>query len=223
MTTESNPTPTFRWTFLHAILWAGIPFLLGATLGVLVRRLEYPAQTNTATVPVARPAATPAAVTPVPPDHRKLMADKQAESLLTELKSKPNDPVLLAKVGSIYYVTRNFKEACTYFKKSVDIKDDATLRTELGRAYYYAGSPDDALAQFEKVLKTDPDNANAMFNLGIVKWQSKFDVEGAVAAWQQILKRHPNHPRRAEVEQLIARAKQHRDMKQPPKTNEPTL
>lgn len=162
-------------------------------------------------------------MTPDSPDHRKLIADKQAEPLLTQLKSKPNDPVLLAKVGNIYYASKNFKEACTYFKQSVDIKDDATLRTELGRAYFYAGDPDDALAQFEKVLKSDPDNANAMFNMGMVKWQSKFDVEGALAAWQQILKKHPNHPRRAEVEKLIARAKQHRELKQPMKTSEPPL
>ena len=64
------------------------------------------------------------------------------------------------------------------------------------------------------MLKSDPDNANALFNLGMVKWQSKSDIDGALAAWQQLLKKYPNHPRRAEVEQLIARAKQHRAVKQ---------
>ena len=223
MTSDSNPTTDSGWKVRHAIIWAGIPFVLGVTLGILVHRIEGPNATKTTAVQTPRPAATPPAGTPVPPDHLKLMADKQAEPLLAELKSKPNDPILLAKVGNIYYVSRNFKEACTYFRQSVDIKDDATLRTELGRAYFYAGDPDEALVQFEKVLKSGPDNANAMFNMGMVKWQSKFDVEGALAAWQQILKKHPTHPRRAEVEALIARAKQHRDMKQPPKTDQPTL
>ena len=64
------------------------------------------------------------------------MANKQAEPLLAKLKSTPNDPELLVQVGNIYYVTQNFQEACTYFKRSVDIKDDATVRTELGRAYF---------------------------------------------------------------------------------------
>jgi len=142
------------------------------------------------------------------------MADKQAQPLLTQLQSTPNDPELLAKLGRIYYVTQNFKEASTYFKRSVDTKDDVIVRTELGRAYYYGGDPDDALTEFENVLKSDPDNANALFNVGMVKWQSKADVDAALAAWQQILKKYPNHPRRAEVEQLIARAKQHRAVKQ---------
>lgn len=146
----------------------------------------------------------------ITPERLKHMADKQAEPLLAQLKSTPNDPQLLAKLGYIYYATRNFREASGYFRRSVDLKDDVVVRTELGRAYYYAGDPAQALAEFERVLKSDPDNVNALFNQGMVKWQSQFDVDGAIAAWQQILKKNPNHPRRAEVEQLIARAKQHR-------------
>jgi cytochrome c-type biogenesis protein CcmH/NrfG len=200
----------------QAVLGAAIPFVLGAMLGVLARRVEPP-KPRVATVPPASaarpaPALTPASVTP---ERVKHMADKKAEPLLAELKSKPDDPVLLAKVGNIYYVTRNYSEACTYFQRSLDIKEDPVLRVELGRAYFYAGDPDQALSQFEKVLKTDPGNANAMFNIGMIKWQSKFDVDGAMAAWKQLLKQHPNHPRRAEVEKLIARARQHRDLKRP--------
>jgi len=155
-------------------------------------------------------------------DRRKLMADKQAQTLLAQLQSKPNDPELLAKLGYIYYLTQNYREASTYYKRSVDLKDAVVVRTELGRAYYYAGDPDSALAEFEKVLKGDPDNANALFNVGMVKWQSKSDVDGAVAAWQEILTKNPNHPRRAEVEQLIVRAKQQRAVTRPMKTDKPT-
>jgi tetratricopeptide (TPR) repeat protein len=131
----------------------------------------------------------------------------QAQPLLAQLKSTPDDPQLLAKLGYIFYLAHDFRKASTYFKRSVDRKDDVVVRTELGRAYYYAGDPDSALAEFENVLKSDPNNANALFNVGMVKWQSKSDVDGAVAAWQQLLVKHPNHPRKAEVEQLIARAK----------------
>ena len=141
------------------------------------------------------------------------MADKQAEHLLSQLQSTPNDPELLAKLGYVYYATQNFKEAAEYYRRSVDINDDALVRTELGRAYYYDGDPDSALAAFEAVLKLDPNNANAMYNIGMIKWQHNFDPNGAVATWKQMLKRHPNHPRRAEVEQLIAKARQHNTLK----------
>ena len=206
----SSSNGTFRQSFILAV----ICLILGVILGVFVRRSQVAVST-----PVAAGNAQPsknsmAGARQVTPDQLKLMADKKAQPLLAQLQSTPNDPELLSKLGHIYYVTQNFKEASTYFKRSVDIRDDAIVRTELGRAYYYAGDSDHALAEFDRVLKSDPDNANAMFNVGMIKWQSKSDADGAVAAWQQILKKYPSHPRRAEVEQLIARAKQQRAVKQ---------
>jgi cytochrome c-type biogenesis protein CcmH/NrfG len=149
------------------------------------------------------------------------MADKQAEPLFARLQSQPKDAELLSRLGHVYFVARDYKQASVYFKQAVDIKDDAIIRTELGRAYYYAGDPDDALAEFERVLKSDPDNVNALFNAGMVRWQSRFDVEGALAAWQRILKKNPAHPRRRQLEQLIARAKQHRALKGQIRTEHP--
>ncbi len=215
MTIDSNSSRASGWNIWQAILWGGFPFIVGATAGVLVHRLMPPKPLSVVSTPAANRVAAPAKQEPITPERLKIMADKEAEPLLAELKAKPNDPVVLAKLGNIYFVTRNFKEASSYFQRSVDIKDDATLRTELGRAYFYAGRSDDAIAQFEKSLKSDPGNANALFNLGMVKWQSKFDVDGAISAWQQLLKAHPDHPRRAEVEEMITRAKQHRDAKSP--------
>lgn len=224
MTADSNAQSSAASSMVRqALISAGIPFVLGVTLGVLVHRYETVAATQPSTRDAQPPAARPVTGMPATPEHLKLVAEKQAEPLLKQLTSTPNDPALLAKIGNVYYVSKNYEEACTYFRRSLEIRDDATLRTELGRAYFYAGDADEALAQFEKVLKKDPDNANAMFNLGMVKWQSKFDVEGALAAWEQLLKKNPNHPRRAEVEGLIARAKQHRAMKPPATAGEPPL
>ncbi len=38
---------------------------------------------------------------------------------------------------------------------------------------------------------------------------SQGDREAAIAAWQKLLKTNPNHPKRAQVEELLAQAKQH--------------
>ena len=215
MTSNSNSvTSGSKRTIRQPVIAAGVCLVIGLMLGVFVGRSQVAGSPQVAAGNTQRSPDSLAGMGQITPDRLKHMADKQAEPLLAQLQSTPNDPELLAKLGHIYYVTQNFKEACTYFKRSVDAKDDAVVRVELGRAYYYAGAPDDALAQFENVLKSDPDNVNALFNLGMVKWQSKFDVEGALAAWEQILKKNPNHSRRAEVEHLIARAKQHRAGKQ---------
>ena len=37
------------------------------------------------------------------------------------------------------------------------------------------------LQQLQQVLKTDPKNANVLFNLGMMKWKGKDDAAGAIA------------------------------------------
>ena len=205
----------------NVLILAGFCLILAVTLGFLIWKPRVPVSAPTRAGNPSLPAGVLPRVGQVTPDQLKSMADKQAQPLLAQLQSKPSNPELLAKLGYIYYRTQNYREAATYYKRSVDLKDDVIVRTELGRAYFYAGDPDSALAEFEKVLKSDPGNANALFNVGMVKWQIKSDVDGAVAAWQQILKNNPQHPRRTEVEQLIARAMQHRAMQQPMRTGAP--
>lgn len=204
------------WTSTQGYALAIICLLVGMVVGYLFR------------APAARapqPAATAAAPVSASLDPHQMptteqmrhMAEKQAEPLLAELKQKPNDPVLLANVAKIYYQTENFGEAIAYYKKSLAIREDSNVRVNLGGAYFHSGDADSAIAEFERIAKADPKNDNALFNLGLVKWQSKMDTKGAIAAWQQLLRQNPNHPRRAEVEQLLARVKQHINPK-PPKS-----
>ena len=145
------------------------------------------------------------------------MAEKKAEPLLAQLKIDPNNADLLAQLGNIYYDTQNYPDAIGYYKKSLAIKENADVRTDMGTAYFYSGDPDSAIAEFQTVLKANPHHDNALFNLAMVKWRGKMDVQGAIAAWQDLLKQNPNHPRRAEVEQLMAEAKQHANIKMPTK------
>ena len=192
-------------------LLAILCLILGAGLGLFVaRRSRVAPPAKIVTAAVQPPAESAAGVRPVTAEQLKHMGDKQAQPLLEQLKATPDDPVLLAKLGHIYYVTYNFKDAATYYKQSVEKKDDAVIRTELGRAYFYSGDSDSAIAEFQRVLKADSGNANALFNLGMVKWHSKSDADGALAAWRQLLQKNPNHPRRAEIEKLIAQVEQQR-------------
>jgi cytochrome c-type biogenesis protein CcmH/NrfG len=70
-----------------------------------------------------------------------------------------------------------------------------------------------ALTEFDRVLKQEPNKANALLNRGIVRWQGRMDVKGAVADWESLLKADPNFPQRSKVEQLIAEAKKHSNIK----------
>jgi cytochrome c-type biogenesis protein CcmH/NrfG len=137
------------------------------------------------------------------------IAGSKAAPLLEQLKKTPKDPQLLAKIGYVYYATHQFKQAAGFYERSLAARDNVAVRTELGRAYYYAAEPEAAMREFEHIAAVDPGNANALYNLGMIRWKDQSDAPGAIAAWQQLLKTNPNHPQRAAVEQLIASARRH--------------
>jgi cytochrome c-type biogenesis protein CcmH/NrfG len=66
---------------------------------------------------------------------------------------------------------------------------------------------DASLSQLNQVLKLNPKDVNALFNLGMIQYRGKNDAAGATAAWERLLKNNPNLDRKAMVEQLIAEAK----------------
>jgi hypothetical protein len=137
----------------------------------------------------------------------KQMADKQAAPLLVKLKSNPNDTALLVQVAAVYHTTYQFKEAAAYYSKAVqlDPKNVAT-RTKLASSLYRAGDADGAMAQLNQALTYDPKDANALFDLGMIRVQAKHDARGALVAWQQLLRANPqlSPDRKEAVEKLIA-------------------
>ncbi len=210
------------WSSGQVYTMAVICLLIGIAAGYLIRGPQIP---TAASAGAAQTSAAPAGTTEqqVTPEQLKHMADTKAAPLLEQLKRQPNDPQLLAEIGNVYYDTQNYRDAIGYYGKSLAARDNPDVRTDMGTAYFYSGDPDTAIREFQKVLKSDPSHGNALFNMGMVKWQGKMDVNGAVAAWEELLRKNPNHPRRAEVEQLIARAKQHANVKPGQKTDRPAM
>jgi len=214
-----------NWTSTQAYVLAVICLLSGVIVGYLLRNSRPPQASvpaKQATVPSqgSQPGAMGAPVTAA---QLKRMADKQAEPLLNGLKTKPTDAGLLAQAGNVYYDAHQFNDAIDYYGRSLQSDPkNTTVRTDMGTALWYVGNVDRAIAEFDRVLKQEPNKGIALFNRGMVKWQGKMDVEGAVADWETLLKVYPNYPQRPTVEQLILQAKRHSDIKPGEKTAKPT-
>jgi tetratricopeptide (TPR) repeat protein len=158
------------------------------------------------------------------PEQLKAMADKQAAPLLEQLKSKPNDPALISQIGNMYYDAQVFPTAIEYYQKTLAIDPkNAAVRTDLATAMFYNSDPDHAIAEFDRALKDDPKNSNALFNRGIVKWQAKMDVSGALADWEKLLKENPNYEQADKVRMYMAQAKKHANVKPGQKTDKPAM
>jgi tetratricopeptide (TPR) repeat protein len=158
------------------------------------------------------------------PEQMKAMVDKQAAPLLEQLKSKPNDPALIAQIGNMYYDAQVFPTAIDYYQKSLAIdQKNSLVRTDMATALYYNNDPDHAITEFDRALKDDPKNSNALFNRGIVKWQAKMDVNGALADWELLLKQNPNYDQAEKVRMYMAQAKKHANIKPGQKTDKPAM
>ena len=216
--TNSSSKGLSTASYVIAVICLG----LGISIGYLIRGGSSP---QTAVVPAATQAAVPAGMGTMQqptPEQMKQMADKQAEPLLASLKQNPNDPETLYKVGNIYYDTHQFPDAVKYYGESLKLKPGATdVRTDMGTAYYFMGDADRAIAEFNAVLKQNPRHANALFNEGMVKWEGKGDIQGAIVAWKQLLASNPDYPKREQVQTLIAKAEAHTKMAPGTRTDKP--
>jgi cytochrome c-type biogenesis protein CcmH/NrfG len=192
-------------TGTQAYLLAAFCLVLGVALGYLFRGS-------------ASPAAQPAVAAAVQQDNgsakpgaEALAAVAQAAApYLEAVKQNPNDYDSLVKLGNVFYDGQQFPEAVGYYERALVIHpENADVRTDMGTAYWYAGNADKAVAAMEISLKYRPGHPQTLFNLGWVRWQGKADPKGAIEAWQQLLKANPDYPQKEQVEQYIAKAKEH--------------
>lgn len=214
--TELKTSTSRSWSPQQALTLALFSLLLGVSGGWLIRRsiaAVVPRATDVVSTPDARVPAgqlvssQPASASPSA-QQLKLAADNQAASLVDELKRDPMDAGLLTKLGNLYYDAEQYRTAIEYYERSLKLQPaDTSVRTDLATAYWYTGATDAAIAEFQKTLTYDPTKANALFNLGIVKWKGKRDTAGAIADWQKLLAANPRFEERAKVEGLIAEAK----------------
>lgn len=205
------------WTTTQAYTLAVVCLLLGGALGYLLRGSEPAAVAPLqAQAPVQQPAGNmgPGQIPGfggVPGSGSSPeMVDKAAQPMLEALKRNPKDVDTLARLGNLYYDSQLYARAIDYYQQALKITpSNANIRTDMGTAMFYLGDSDKALGEFAKSLQYQPNHANTLFNMGIVKWQGKKDVQGAIAAWEQLLKTNPDYPERQKVQDLLARAKEH--------------
>ena len=212
--TETAPSPSttssgsaVAWTSSQAYVLAAFCLLLGVALGYLFR-----GSASVGAAPVA--AATTqqgSAITQQQPDPNAQAALAQAAApLLDAVNRNPNDFDALVKLGNLFYDGQQFPSAIQYYERALAIHpENPDVRTDMGTAYWYTGNADKALAAMETSLTYRPGHPQTLFNLGWVRWQGKQDPKGAIEAWQQLLKANPEYPQKQQVEQYIAKAKEH--------------
>jgi len=214
MTDTNRATSIEQWTSVQAYVLAVICLLVGIAGGWFIRGSQSPAAVaSDAASASAAPAMTADASTPTPAQMQK-MADTQAGPLMAKLKADPANVELLENAGNIYYDAQQYPTAIEYYQRALKVQPANTgVRTDMATAYWYTGDADTAIAEFQKSLSYEPNKANTLFNLGIVEWQGKMDIDKATEAWQKLLDTNPNYEGKDKVLELMAQAKKHSGVK----------
>ena len=207
-----------QWNSVQAYTLAIICLLVGIAGGWFIRGSKNsPCDQVAATTPMGMAIGTGSQDTAngqPSSDQLRLMADRQAKPLLEQLKANSENPELLANIGNIYYDAQQYPTAIEYYQRTLKLQPANTgVRTDLATAVWYTGDIDTAIQEFDKALTYEPTKPNTLFNLGIVKWQGKMDVKGALAAWQKLLDTNPNYEAKDKVLELMAQAKNHAGVK----------
>ena len=201
---------------MQAYVLAVICLLVGIAGGWFIHGPNAQAASTTEAASASAPAlgnANGGAQAPTPAQMQQ-MADTQAAPLIEKLKADPTNAGLLANIGNVYYDARLFPTAIDYYQRALQSEPANTgVRTDMATAYWYMGNADAAIAEFQKSLSYEPNKPNTLFNLGIVEWQGKMDIDNAVATWQKLLDTNPNYEGKDKVLELIAQAKKHSGVK----------
>jgi tetratricopeptide (TPR) repeat protein len=208
------------WSNAQAYSMAAICLILGVLVGYLVHAPAV-ASSNTPTALVAPPPSAPASM-PSAQDLKR-MADKQVAPLLAELQKHPKDADLLTRIGTAYLAAQQYQSAQQYLQQAASVKASPETLNELSFVQYSLGNVDQAIETLNRALKQDAKNSKLLYNLGMYEWHGKSDPKAAIAAWQSFLKASPGDPKRAQVEQMIAQAKQHLTIAPGTKTDKPVM
>jgi len=196
-----------EWTSVQAYLLAAVCLLLGVLLGYLFHGSASPA------VQASAPSAAQQDVSAQTQQSAQAAEAALAQAVapfVQAVQKNPNDFDALAQLGNMYYDARQYPSAIEYYERALKIHpENPDVRTDMGTAYWYAGNIEKALSELQTSLKYRPGHPQTLFNLGWIRWQGKADPKGAVEAWEALLKANPDYPQRQQVEQNIAKAKEH--------------
>jgi tetratricopeptide (TPR) repeat protein len=137
-------------------------------------------------------------------DYRSLLtsSQKNAFDALSTLKENSADTQALLTLANFYFnrteteqasgdnssMLTDSKTAIGYYEKYLSYTpNDADARADMATLYFYTGNTDRAIQEVAKVLETNPNHANANYNLGVFYYFGRHDLTSAANQMKKVM------------------------------------
>ena len=116
----------------------------------------------------------------------------ELDALIKETAQNPQNARAWTDLGNLYFDSGQHEKAVWAYQKSLEIQpDNANVMTDMGVMYRRLGKPKEAIKAFEDAMRVDPRHEPSRFNKGIVLLHDLNDADGAIKAWEDLLKVNP--------------------------------
>ena len=127
---------------------------------------------------------------------------EQLTTLKATLEKEPRNVVALTQLGNMYMDAAKYPQAAEYFERALAVREDPTVRTDLGICYKQNRQLDKAVDAFARAASESPDQWQALYNEAIVLGDlQRWGDARAVAAKLRAMR--PNDPQVAQLVQAI--------------------
>lgn len=123
------------------------------------------------------------------PDALTQQVDRQSDGW--ERPGGPIDAETAQVLGALGYA-RSAARPDSTDRPSARTHIDRMHRLHLAQGVMFS-QPEHAIKEFEALVTEDPDLVDAWFGLGTMRWRAQ-DIDGAVAALNEVVERAPDHP-----------------------------
>jgi cytochrome c-type biogenesis protein CcmH/NrfG len=131
-------------------------------------------------------------------------------ALEREVASNPDNVTAWIELGNNYFDTDQYDKAVGAYQRSLEIRpDNANVLTDMGVMYRRSGKPQEAIKAFDKAMEVDPKHEVSRFNKGVVLLHDLRDTQGAIEAWEDLMKVNPFAltPSGQSVDQMVTQMK----------------
>lgn len=188
----------------ETLVFTAAGVLFGAVVGYIAASWDVvPRPVAAATVAAARAPRGAASAKPAAnPDEVKALKSLAAR--------QPRNTSVRVELGNLHRDAERWDEAIRWYREALALDPNRPdVATDLGVCLLNTGNPEEALAQFSKVLQAVSNDKAALYNKGIALWQLGRRAEAA-SVWEDLLRRHPDDPQlqglKSRIEQIRATA-----------------